>query len=76
MENISYALVTLDSPYIFYLFEMTRHYPGLFQSNKKMSPNLNHIPEVYSAILIALSPTLEVDFGYSSYSQCGWYNAL
>ena len=66
-EILSHALVSLYLPYIFYLFEILRHYPALFQSNHKMTPIDNQIPKVYSAILIALDPTLEVDFGCSSY---------
>ena len=51
-EIISYVLVNLDLPYIFYLFQIMRHSPGIFQYNQNISPSLNQIPEVYIAILI------------------------
>ena len=35
MEIISYALVTLDLPYIFYLFKIMRHYSGFFNQIKR-----------------------------------------
>ena len=63
---LSYALVTLYLMYILSLQNSETFY-GYFQSNQKLPPTFNQRPEVYSTILIALGPTLEVDFGLSSY---------
>ena len=68
-EIILYSLVALDLLHLFYLFGIMIHYRGLFQSNQNTPPSANQRLEVYSAITIALVPTLEVDFEYSSYSQ-------
>ena len=49
---------------------------GLFQYNQKVPSSFNHRPEVYSEILIALGPALELDFGCNSYAQYVWYPTL
>ena len=52
MKMILCTLITLYLLFI-YLFKMLRHYLGLFQSNQKMLPSVNQLPEVYRAILIS-----------------------
>ena len=53
MEIILYALVTLYLSYLFYLFKILRHYPGLFQSNQNIPLSFNQRPVFYGTILIS-----------------------
>ena len=49
----------------FYPFGTLRHSPGLFRYNQNISPNENHRPEVYGAILIEWT-LLEILYPYTS----------